>query len=45
MSIGISTLGEAGESADELIKMADEAMYINKKQKKYSFMHYNDISG
>ncbi len=45
LSIGISTLSSAGETADELIRMADEAMYRNKRGGKYPFLHYRDMSG
>lgn len=44
LSIGISTLSFAGETADELIRMADEAMYQNKRENKHQFLHSKDMT-
>ncbi len=41
-SIGISMFPEDGETADQLIKNADTAMYYTKEQGKNSFNCYNN---
>ncbi len=43
-SLGIATYPDAGKSPDELIKAADQAMYVVKKEGRNGYRFYSDIS-